>query len=100
MLSVCLLIPPPQQLLNAWTSLYEIWYVYSGTWAHLNGVLHKSLPSVSVTELSLLGEGSVKCNPSFVATLRLGNDVSSATNTHATIEEMLDACVFVSPFRC
>jgi hypothetical protein len=32
--------------LNGWTNLYETWHVYHGTWAHLNGVLHKSLPSV------------------------------------------------------
>jgi hypothetical protein len=37
---------PSSQLSHAWASLYETWYVYYGTWAHLNGVLHKSLPSV------------------------------------------------------
>jgi hypothetical protein len=31
--------------LNAWTSLYETWYVYHGTWALHNSVLHKSLIS-------------------------------------------------------
>ena len=35
--------PHHQQLLNARTSLYETWYLYHGTWAHLNGILHKSL---------------------------------------------------------
>jgi hypothetical protein len=35
----------PPQILNASTNLYETWYVYHGTWAHLSGVLHKSLPS-------------------------------------------------------
>jgi hypothetical protein len=34
------------QFLNAWANLYEIWYVYHGTWAHLNCILHKSLTSV------------------------------------------------------
>jgi hypothetical protein len=38
----------PPELLNAWTDLYETWYVYRGTWAHLNSILHKSLPSVCV----------------------------------------------------
>jgi hypothetical protein len=38
-------------LLNAWTNLYETSYVYHGTWAHLNSVLHKSLPSVSASYL-------------------------------------------------
>jgi hypothetical protein len=28
------------------TNLYETWYAYHGTWTHLNGVLHKSFPSV------------------------------------------------------
>jgi hypothetical protein len=27
--------PPLPKLLNAWTSLYETWYVYHGTWARL-----------------------------------------------------------------
>jgi hypothetical protein len=61
---VCL---SPYQLLNAWTSLYETWYVYRGTWAHLNGVLYKSLPlvyvAVCVSLQLLLGNGSVKTLP-------------------------------------
>jgi hypothetical protein len=27
---------PPYQLLNAWTNLYETWYVYQSIWAQLN----------------------------------------------------------------
>jgi hypothetical protein len=45
------------------SKLYETWYAYHGTWAHLNGVFHKSLPSVYVSvwvPLLLLGNGSVK----------------------------------------
>jgi hypothetical protein len=42
----------------------ETWYVYNGTWAHLSGVLHKSLPPVCVSGrvsmLPLPGKGSVK----------------------------------------
>jgi hypothetical protein len=40
--------------------------------------------------LSLLGNNSVK-NPSMVARQRLGRNVTVVTNTHATIEELLDA---------
>jgi hypothetical protein len=59
-LSVC---PTASSPLNAWTNRYETRYVYHGTWAHLNGGLHKSLPSVCVSvcvsPLELLGNGSV-----------------------------------------
>jgi hypothetical protein len=59
-MSVC----PLYQPLNTSTSLYETWYLYQNTWAHLNGVLHKSLPLVCVALCvslqSLLGNGSVK----------------------------------------
>jgi hypothetical protein len=58
---------PSHQLWNSWT-----WYVYHGTWAHLNSVLHKSLPSVSV---------AVCISPSIIATQRLGKHVPAATNT-------------------
>jgi hypothetical protein len=61
MLSVS--VYPTYQLLNAWTNLYETCYVYHGTWAHLNDILHKSLPSVCVSSLSLLGNGSVYMFP-------------------------------------
>jgi hypothetical protein len=53
---------------------------YHGTWAHLNGVLNKSLPSIWVSVC-------VSCT---VARQRLGKNVTVATNTHATIE-LLDA---------
>jgi hypothetical protein len=47
---LCLSVYRPYQVLNAWTSLDETWYVYhDGNWAHLNGVLCKSLPSVFVS---------------------------------------------------
>jgi hypothetical protein len=80
--AVCVSVnPPPNQLMNAWTSLSETRYVYHGTWAHLNGVLYKSLPSVCVpvcvSLLSLLGNGSVNTFP--------------RQRIHATIEELLDA---------
>jgi hypothetical protein len=46
--SLCLYVYPQHQPSKTWASLYETWYVYQGTWAHLNGVRHKSLPSVCV----------------------------------------------------
>jgi hypothetical protein len=51
----------------------------------LNGVLHKSLPSVFVSVcvslICLLGKGSVKCIPPFIARQLLGKHVPAATNT-------------------
>jgi hypothetical protein len=58
------------QLLKAWTSLYETWNLYHGTWAHLNSVRHYSLPSVCVSVYSRI-----------IATQRLGKHVPAATNT-------------------
>jgi hypothetical protein len=83
--AVCVCVYPPYKLLNGWTTLYETWYVYHGTWAHINGVVHKSLPSVCVP----IGY------PPPVARQRLGKNVTSATNTHATIEELVDASFYM-----
>jgi hypothetical protein len=51
-------IPPPPL-----SSLYQTWYVYHATWAHLNGVHHKSLAinlCVCICiPISLVGNGSV-----------------------------------------
>jgi hypothetical protein len=44
----CLCIPPSKQHLNPWTNIYETWYVYHSTWAHLRGLLHK-FPSACVS---------------------------------------------------
>jgi hypothetical protein len=72
------------QLLNALTSLYETWYVYHGTLAHLTYVLHKSLPSVFVSVcvslLSLHGNGFVKCIYFFGSRQRFGKHVLAASN--------------------
>jgi hypothetical protein len=72
--------------LNAVTNLYKTWYVYRGTWVHLNGVLHKSLPSVCVSVcvsyLLLLNKGSVKGIVAFLARQRFGKHIPAATNTH------------------
>jgi hypothetical protein len=53
--------------LNDWINLYETWYIYHGTWVHLNSILHEYLPSVCVSVcvslLSLQGKGSVNTFP-------------------------------------
>jgi hypothetical protein len=50
----------PLQLLNAWTNLYETWYVCHGTWTHLNGVPPISLcVCLCIPLLLLLTNGSV-----------------------------------------
>jgi hypothetical protein len=46
---MCVSVYPHYWLLKAWTNLYETWYVYHGSWAHLNGLIKKSLPSVFVS---------------------------------------------------
>jgi hypothetical protein len=78
MLSVCLCILLIN--LNVLINLYETLYVYHDTWAHLNGVRLKPLPSVCVSV----------CVSPIIARQRLGKNVTAATNTHATIE-LLDA---------
>jgi hypothetical protein len=67
--------------LSARSSLHETCHVCHVTWAHLNGVVHKSLPSVCVT----------LCISPIVARQRLVKNVNAETNTHARIEEFLDA---------
>jgi hypothetical protein len=64
---LCVSVSPwihPLYLLNVWSNLYETWYEYHGSWAHLSGILHKFRPpiwvSVYVALQSLLGNGSVK----------------------------------------
>jgi hypothetical protein len=56
--------PPPRQLLNAWTNLYETWLCIS--WHLSPSQLHKSLPSgdvsVCVSFLSLLGNDFTRNN--------------------------------------
>jgi hypothetical protein len=69
--------------------IYETWHIYHGTWAHLNGLLLKFLPSLSVSvcvlflslegngslstsQISVLGNGSGKYIPNIGARQRLG----------------------------
>jgi hypothetical protein len=72
MLSMGLWIPP----INFWmpeTIFMKLrMYVYHGNWAHLNGILHKSFPSLCVSLLSLLCNGLVKSIPPFGARQRFG----------------------------
>jgi hypothetical protein len=47
--AVCVSVNHPSVLTSEYIiNFYETWYVYYETWANLNGVLHKSLPSVFV----------------------------------------------------
>jgi hypothetical protein len=71
----------PYQLPNAWTNIYRSWYAYHDTWAHLNGVIHKSLSLVCVF---------VFVSP-IVARQRLGKNVTAAMTTRATLKELLGA---------
>jgi hypothetical protein len=81
---VCILL---HQLLTAWTSLYETWRVYHGTWAHINVILHKSLSSVCV---------SVCVSPN-AARQRLVKYITAATNSHATTEKLFDVSFLCGP---
>jgi hypothetical protein len=65
----CCLSISPYQLLNVSTSLHETWYVYHGTWVHLNGVVHTS----SLQSMCLY------LYPLIVATQRPDKNVTSAT---------------------
>jgi hypothetical protein len=74
--SVCVYVNPPH--INFWMpepifmelGMYVCMYVYHGTWAHLNGVLHKSPSSVRVC-----------VSPRIVARQRLCRHVTAAAYT-------------------
>jgi hypothetical protein len=44
-LVACVFVYSPLSTLNSWNNFHESWYVYHGTWSHLNDILHKSLLS-------------------------------------------------------
>jgi hypothetical protein len=69
-------VKPPNQVLSTLTYIYETWYIYYGTQANLNGVLHKSLPSVCV----------LACVAPIAATQQHGKDFTMKKNTHLTID--------------
>jgi hypothetical protein len=81
---LCACESPTFEWLNKALCNLVIWYVCHGTWAHLNGVLHKCFPSVFmpvyVSLLSLIGKDSIKCIR-FIARQRLGKHIPAATNT-------------------
>jgi hypothetical protein len=70
----------PYQRLNAWTNIYETWYVQHGTWAHLDAYFIN--PAHQST--------CVYVNAPIDAKQMIDKNVTAATNTHATIEELLD----------
>jgi hypothetical protein len=103
MLSPCCMCVCVFPLINFWMpesiSMKFVIDVYLGTWAHHNGVLHKSLPSFCVSAyvslLSLLGKGSVKCSPPFVAKQRPSKHVLAATNTRNNRRIVGRVCLWV-----
>jgi hypothetical protein len=87
MLSVCLCVCvspfSTSKCLNQ--SLWKFFYVHHGTWAHLNGVLHKPLPLVCA---------SIYVYLPITAGQQLGKNVTTATNTHATIKKNVECIIF------
>jgi hypothetical protein len=77
-LCVCVTMYPP---ISFWMSKL----IFMKLGVHLNDLLHRSPSSVCVSactsHVSLLGKGSVKCIPLFVARQRLCKHVPAATNT-------------------
>jgi hypothetical protein len=88
---LCVVMYSPRPLLNAWIILCETWYVFHDTWPHLICVLHKSISSVFVYMCTLYHNRQLlNKNPLAGARQRLGENVTAATNTDATIG-LLDA---------
>jgi hypothetical protein len=83
MRSSCCLCVCVSASINFWRP--EPVFMKLGTWAHLNGVLHKSLPSVCVSV----------CFPPIVARQRLARNVTAAVNTQAPIEKLLNASFYM-----
>jgi hypothetical protein len=76
--SLCLWIPP-HKLLSTWTDLYELGsYITTPEPISAAYYTYPSHKPVSV------------CVPYIVARQRLGKNVTMVTNTHATIEELLN----------
>jgi hypothetical protein len=77
----------------------KTWCVHHGTWAHLRGVLHKSLQSICVSIYaslqSLLGKGSVKYIPPFFARQRIGKYVPAKMNTRNNRRIVGHVCLWV-----
>jgi hypothetical protein len=82
-MSVYAFPPSTVECLNQ--SLWNLVCIH-GNWAHLNGILHKSCPtvcvSVCISLLLLLGKGLVKCIHPSVARQWLGKHIPVVMNTH------------------
>jgi hypothetical protein len=86
---------PPIKFSMAEPLFMKYWYVYHGTWAHLNGVLNISFTSVCIYTMYPLtvARQRLRQNPPIVAMQRFGKEVTAATNTKTTIEELLDVSI-------
>jgi hypothetical protein len=74
----CVFVNPPYQLSNAWTSIYETWYLCHGfSTAHFINPSHQFV-----------------CIYVYVARQRLSKNVTAAVNTQARIEEIVGRVVF------
>jgi hypothetical protein len=73
----------------------RIFLLYHGNWPNLNGVLHKSLPSVCVSLPLLQGNGSVKYSPQSGSRQRLGKHIPATTNTHSNRRIVGRVCLWV-----
>jgi hypothetical protein len=92
---VCVSVYPHYQLLNAWTNLYETWYVYHANWAHLTVYFRNpSRQSVcTCIPATVARQRSVKCIPPFGARQRLGKHVQAAKNTR-NIRRIIGRVIF------
>jgi hypothetical protein len=67
---------PPLSTFNVSTNIYETWCVYRDTWVHPNGVHHIHFPSILRLYMYF----------PIVARQRLGKNITTTVDTHATIE--------------
>jgi hypothetical protein len=88
---------PPNQLLNAWSSFHEPWYVYHDTRASSNAdFINPSLTN----KLGLLTKKQKQISIASVTRQRLGKYFAATTNTHTTMEEFLDASNSLRSVEC
>jgi hypothetical protein len=79
----CLWIPPILLIFECLKQSYETWYACHGTCAHLNGVLHKSLPSICM------------CITPTVARQRRDKHVPATTNKYNNSRIVVCMCLRV-----
>jgi hypothetical protein len=85
----CVCVSPPNNSRMPEPTFMKLGMYIHDTWAYLNRILNDSLPSVCA---------SVYIYPHIVARQQLCKNVTGATNTHAIIEELLDASLPVCHF--